>query len=403
MKASNEMRVWVKWGIGVLCLIAAGMSLWLSVQKWTGQIDSLAGCGAGSGCANVLGSKWSLVWGVIPVSVFSFLLYLSVLFTLRMSGGRVRWYRSFVAWMCLWAAVWFTGLQWVVLKTICPYCMAMHGLGVLLACVILVGDRERSEKKRVKAGWRRSAVAVVLAACCVAGLAVVQQWGPEPQTYREDVLNAGDVSVAKGDTCVHEKGEGREVTFLNEKKTYRVKTLPHLGSAEADHVVVEYFDYTCEACREMHGLLQALVTRYPEKLAVIVLPVPLHRQCNPYLPQGVEDQENACELARLALQVWRADPAKFAEFHQNLFGLQGMPVELAEALAVSLVGEGALTNSEALSWANAVIAANVEDYRWMVKNTPVMPKLLIRGSVMVQGAMKNESDLEEVLKKHLEW
>ena len=70
----QDMKPAVKWILCILSAAAFALSFWLTVQKWTGNIDSLAGCGAGSDCANVLGSKWSMVMGLIPVSVFSCLL-----------------------------------------------------------------------------------------------------------------------------------------------------------------------------------------------------------------------------------------------------------------------------------------------------------------------------------------
>ena len=73
---SHDMKPAVKWILCILSVLAFALSLWLTIQKWTGNIDSLAGCGSGSDCANVLGSKWSMVMGLIPVSVFSCLLYL---------------------------------------------------------------------------------------------------------------------------------------------------------------------------------------------------------------------------------------------------------------------------------------------------------------------------------------
>ena len=389
---SRRFKLWVV----LLCVLAATGSLWLSVQKWTGQIDSLAGCGSGSGCSNVLGSKWSLVFGVIPVSVFSFLLYVSVLLSLIKVAGRWGsfgvWWRRLAAWLCLWAAVWFTGLQLVELKTICPYCMTMHGVGVLLGLSLLWGEKWSFRE--------RGAIGVMCgAAVCVMGLAGVQYFGPDPLTYREDVLSmTQDQGKKKRD--VHALGAGRLVSFLSGSKAYRVESLPHLGRGDAPCVMVEYFDYTCEACRETHRLLEDAVARYPDRLVVVVLPIPLERSCNPYLPKGIPDHESACKLARLSLVVWRADPKKFAEFHENLFEMQGMPYELAESLAVGLIGEDALSSRENQDWADAVLAQNVADYQWLIKKTPVLPKLLMGGSVVIQGEVNDSRSLQALLEKH---
>ena len=400
MKPSVAMKPWLKGAIALLCLMAAGMSLWLSVEKWSGRIDSLAGCGAGSGCANVLGSKWSVVFGDVPVSAFSFLLYVSVFLSLGLNLGAraegARWFRSLAAWMCLWAAVWFTGLQVWVIGALCPYCMTMHGVGVLLGLTILVGERE-------KRGGQKRGLAMILAAFSVIGLSVVQYYGPEPLTYRVDTVDhlVGDAAGdASGADDIHSAGDGSAVTFLNGRKSYRVEGLPHLGSADAKYVVVEYFDYTCEACREMHVYLEEAVKRHPGELAVVVLPIPLNRSCNPHLAEGMKDHENACELARLTLKVWRADSSKFPEFHRNLFELQGLPIEAAESMAYGLVGEDKMSAAND-AWVDAILSQNVKDYQLLSRKSPVMPKLLLTGSVVVQGVMKDGQTLESLLKEHL--
>lgn len=393
---SIRMTVAWRWIVALLCVVAAGLSLWLSIEKWAGRIDSLAGCGAGSGCANVLGSRWSVVFGEIPVSAFSFSLYIFVLFSLGVRAEAARWFRALAAWLCIWAALWFTGLQIFVLHTICPYCMTMHGVGSLLGGAILLGEKG--------GGIKKGLLVSMMAAVGVAGLALIQYFGPDPPTHRVDVLNTGGIITDSGldgePEDRHAQGVGRKIVFLDGAKSYNIDELPHLGSADAEHVVVEYFDYTCEACRDMHGYLERAVTRRPKKLAVIVLPIPLHRDCNQNLPKGLDDHENACELARLALKVWRADPSLFAEFHRNLFENQGIPIEVAESLAVGLVGEEKMSNDHHV-WVEAVLAQNVADYQWLTQTTHVMPKLLLKESVIVQGLMKDQAAFDGLLNEHL--
>jgi uncharacterized membrane protein len=391
MTRSMEMKPLVKWLIVVVAIAAAGMSLWLTIEKLTGRINTLAGCGAGSGCANVLGSKWSVVLGVVPVSVFSFLLYIAVLASLWMGGVKVRWFRMLAAWMFLAAAVWFTALQLWVLHTICPYCMTMHGLGVLLGMLILSAELKREGLSR------RTITSLTLAIGMVMALAAVQHFGPGPETHRVDDLT-GLTAPASDDA--HAVGTGRVVSFFDGKKSYRVEELPHLGDADADHVIVKYFDYTCASCRDVHGNLSEIMAKHPGKLAVIVLPVPLNRRCNPSLPQGANDHANACELAELALRVWRADPTMFAEFHQWLFEYHDQPIQAAEAVAYSLVDEGKMSAVDQ-SWIDAVLRQDMADYKVFVKSTPVMPKILIKGSLMIQGATKDKRTIELLLKKHL--
>jgi hypothetical protein len=150
----------------------------------------------------------------------------------------------------------------------------------------------------------------------------------------------------------------------------------------------------------MHIYLEEAVARHPGELAVVVLPIPLNRSCNPNLAEGMKDHENACELARLGLKVWRADPSKFPEFHRNLFELQGLPIEAAESMAYGLVGEDKMSAGDD-DWVDAILAQNVRDYQLLSRKSPVMPKLLLTGSVVVQGVMKDGQTLESLLKEHL--
>ncbi len=393
MKKCGAVRPAARVVVALLALVAFSLSLWLTVQKLTGKIDTLAGCGAGSGCANVLGSKWSMVFGVVPVSVLSCLLYLGVLASLFFPVRVAGWFRLLAAWLCIGAAVWFTGLQLLVMHTICPYCMVMHGLGVLLGGGILVSE--------VKSGWSvgRAVLPLLVAVPLVAGLAAVQHFGPEPETHLVDdtvvVEETGDV-----DAGIHAAGEGRVVSFFNGRKLYRVGELPHLGEVDAGHVIVKYYDYTCEACRDVHGRLEKVMEKYPGKLAVVVLAVPLDRECNPHLPQGVKDHRDACKFARLSLRVWRAEPEKFREFHKWLFEFHDQPYEVAEAMAYSLVGAEKMDAVDA-KWIDAVLAENVSDYRQLTSQTPVMPKILLKGAKVLHGVTRDAGTLEDVLQQEL--
>ena len=394
---TKDMKPAVKWILCTLLVVAFSLSLWLTVQKWTGNIDSLAGCGSGSDCANVLGSKWSMVMGLIPVSVFSCLLYLVMVVSLWTRGDLMIWLRSLFAWILLSAALWFIALQLFFMQIICPYCMVVHGLGVSIGLVVLL-TRPREKKK----GFGLFAT-LLPAVLLVAALALTQHYGPAPETHRLGHSTTGQLqpqSDEQGEGMIHLAGDGRLVVFMAETKSYRVEQLPHLGEADAKHVLVKYFDYTCEACFTTHKYLDELMAKYPGQLAVIVLPVPLERACNPHLLVGLKDHPNACKFAELSLRVWRANPEMFAEFHRSLFECREQPYEVAEAMVYSLVDPDKLDAVDD-TWIKALLQQNISDYASFVADTPVMPKLLIKDSLIVHGKTKDQETLETLLKKHL--
>jgi len=314
-----------------------------------------------------------MVFGVIPVSVFACLLYIASFVSMWITGIPMRWFRMLTAWVLIGAACWFTALQLFVVHTICPYCMTMHGLGTLIGGLILYSEF------KVRTAITRAMTSLMAAMILVAGLAAVQYFGPAPETH---LVN--DVTV----------------DFLEGRTSYSVDELPHVGPTNAEHIIVKYFDYTCGSCKTVHRNLEKFMAKYPGKLAVIVLPVPLNKQCNSNLPIRIKNHRNACEFARLSLAVWRADQSKFKEFHQWLFKYHEPPYEAVRAMAYSLVGA---ENMEAVnaSWGEAVLQENIADYKILIRNTPVMPKLLLGGSTVMQGATKDSATFELLLKQHL--
>ncbi|MFI4873903.1 MAG: DsbA family protein, partial [Blastopirellula sp. JB062] len=59
--------------------------------------------------------------------------------------------------------------------------------------------------------------------------------------------------------------------------------------------------------------------KYGGQLAVVVMPLPLSHHCNAYVPETLPEHENACQLAYLAINLWRTKPEAFDGFHHWLF------------------------------------------------------------------------------------
>ncbi len=380
-----------------LRLLAIGgllLSGWLLFQKATGNITYLVGCGAGSGCANVLGSRWSQ-WFFIPVTAFSFLLYAALIFL----TFRPRRTPLLAVGTCLaGAALWFGIVQAFILKSFCPWCLAAHGIG--LACAILVFRRER-----ISAGPFKPGLLAGLAALAV--LVAGQLLGPVPDTHAEsEVVLAPEPEAAgpagKETGPVHSRGPGRKVTFLGNKE-YNLSTLPHLGPADAPNVLVKYYDYSCDSCRDLHEDLEALMAKHPGKFCIILLPCPINRSCNPHVPQHLENHAYACELARLALACWRTDPASFPAVNHALFARPVLSPQQALEKVKPLMKKPLPPEALEDPWIAEVLAADAEDYKRVnITNSGqanyLMPKLLVGGTRMLHGVTKTR----EILFKAIE-
>jgi hypothetical protein len=204
--------------------------------------------------------------------------------------------------------------------------------------------------------------------------------------------------LAHASAPVHSRGGGRKVAFDRGRKSYDVAALPHLGPSTAERVMVEYFDYQCAACRRMSGFLDALLERHPRDLAVILLPVPLDRACNPDVPLEGE-HPGSCEIARAALAVWRSAPASFPVFHRKLMA-DPSPAN-AVRFALEHVSQQQLDASGKDPWMDELIQANRVDWRVFSSTTDKLPKLLIRDSRILHGLPSGEEDFIRVMEKEL--
>jgi uncharacterized membrane protein/protein-disulfide isomerase len=128
----------------LLCLAALLISAYLA---WSAiRLQPVIGCSGSEliDCEHVLNSHWSKVLG-IPVSVPAVGLYATLLGLLAFAGRPAP--PAFQRLLCLvlsvgfltagWAAVWFIGLQVLVLQHLCPWCLAAHTCGLLLSLLAL--------------------------------------------------------------------------------------------------------------------------------------------------------------------------------------------------------------------------------------------------------------------------
>ena len=207
---------------------------------------------------------------------------------------------------------------------------------------------------------------------------------PPPRSAGEPAANSG----------------ARPLRFLDGALVFDLQEMPVIGSTQAGSVIVKYFDYTCKSCRTMHGELEAVQRQYPGQLAVVMLPCPLDRNCNPAAPPG-NAHRDACIYARLALAVWRADREQFPKFHDELFQLQGnLTPAIARKKAVELVGEAALSRAEQDPWIAKTLDKTFSIYRIMARQNPRMPKVVLGGTVILHGVTVSQSDLVGALEKY---
>ncbi|WP_372723135.1 DsbA family protein, partial [Novipirellula sp.] len=173
---------------------------------------------------------------------------------------------------------------------------------------------------------------------------------------------------------------------------------PLIGKPDAELVFVELFDYTCPHCQRTHAALSQAKARYGDRLAVIVLPVPLDRACNPTVKQTGAAHAEACELARLAISVWVVDPTAFPKFHDYVF--ESKP-NYAAALqrASQMVDSEKLRETMSGSIPSDYIAKHVALYKRAGEGA--IPKLMFPTSTTV-GEVASGERLIQLISQHLE-
>jgi len=171
------------------------------------------------------------------------------------------------------------------------------------------------------------------------------------------------------------KKQRRIVAFMGGRAKLDANQWPLDGNPNAKHVFVEMFDYTCPHCRSTTKALYEAKAKLGGDVAVIALPVPLNSMCNPLIQKNHPSHVESCQLARLAVCVWRCDPAKFSEFHKWMFQGQLSPnYNQAMAKAAELVGSEQLNKELSKKIAGQYVERHVKLYK-MVGGGAV-PKLL---------------------------
>lgn len=292
----------------LLCIV-------MSIHSLSGS--TLVGCGAGSACDSVLGGRWSMLFGIFPVSGLAAGVYMAYLLCygvfMLSKDDEVRDLASkamlLFSGAIIGAALWFIGLQIFAEGTLCKYCMSAHALGILCACLTLSALLPGKKSYRT---WPAAGVGLA------AVLAVVQALTAPGSVYQE--------------------GSGEEAFPL-----IQAGEAPVLGNPEAEFVIDLLYDYQCSHCRKVHQMLPEIIDHFGGKVAFVLCPCPLSPKCNPYVPKEETRFEGSCDLARLALAVYQLEPEEFPAFDAWLFGSdeeswRSRPVAAARERAAAIVG-----------------------------------------------------------------
>jgi uncharacterized membrane protein len=398
---------WWRWVMTGLSTLALALSAYLSWHYLMG--GSVIGCGGGNSCDQVLSSRWSAIGGVLPVSGLAMGAYLALLVaiffigpTSAMPDRRLAWGAMLVlVGAAAGSAIWFTIVQMWVIRAFCPYCMAAHTTGLLLAALVI---------------WRAPLqLEDVSTAVALPNPAPNATTGSAPQrvigTLPAIVLPLIGLALAGILAAAQVIFTPKEVYLAGESQnnlpTIDTSAVPLVGSPDAPYIITEFFDYKCAHCQQVHAMLDEVIRLYNGKVAFVLRPAPLNSQCNPYVARDREEFKDSCELARISLVVWAAKREAFPAFDQWMFapepGALWLPrsVDAARAKAVALVGQEKFDAARNDPWINWYMQTSIEIYGKTVDQSGNSIPRMAYGIHWVTPEPQDAAELVLILQKGL--
>jgi len=213
--------------------------------------------------------------------------------------------------------------------------------------------------------------------------------------FNPSVLLHGQVASQLPKATADER-PSHQVRVLNNLKlnTY---DWPLVGKPDAELIFVELFDYTCPHCQRTHLAIERARQKYGDRLAVLTLPVPMDRQCNPTVLSTHSKHAEACAIAKLAVAVWTVAPIQFAEFHHYLFTTKPRYQQATEK-ASQMIGSQNLQQAMQSKIPGDYISKHVALYQKAGGGT--IPKLMFPETTVV-GAIESETALASLIEQHL--
>lgn len=338
-----------------LVTIVLLLSAILCIHSISGR--GLIGCSQGTHCNLVLGSKWSFLFGIIPVSALASGVWITFLICLILHKGSDLEMQYFLNRILLilsgaitGSAAWFIWLQSYMIKAFCPYCMTAHILGIIISALTVIWC--------IKQKPGHSILNIAFGLFIAVAMAVVQ-FITTPLTLAE----RGFTSEPLPELSSHE--------------------LSVTGDPDAPHVITLLFDWQCSHCRLVHNMLPDVVERLQGKVAFILCPISLSRECNPLIPQSDTDRfSGSCQLLRIGLALWRTSAIAFSRYEEWYWGnpTKGWTppsVKDATAYASDLIGAEKLESAMNDPWIDDYMQTVLQIFgRTSTGNRSAVPRMI---------------------------
>lgn len=397
-------------GLSALALVLCIILSWHDLAG-----GSMIGCNPGSPeCDQVLGSRWSTIAGVLPVSGLAVGVYLALLVASFFIGPDTEVLLRRLVWSAILvlvgsaagSAIWFTIAQKWIIGVFCPYCMTIHLIGLLLAALVIWQAPRQLDGDSTDAGCRRTSDVGLKSAIAVAPQSKIRN--------RKSAIGLGLAGLAlAGILAASQVVFTPPSIFLDGEAQDNLSVIdPHdallVGSPDATYVVTLLFDYQCPRCQQMHFLLNEVIRRYGGKLAFALSPAPLSSRCNPYIPRDVDEYKDSCDLVKVGLAVWVARREAFPAFENWMFTFESgdrwrpRNLDAARAKAIELVGQAKFDAALADPWIERYVQTSIRIYGQTIQGGKGGVPKLIFGSRWAIPQPSNANDLVMILQQSLD-
>lgn len=145
-KPSKTIRKWIAPAFIIFSVVGLADASYLTAKHYLG---SAIYCPVFGDCEKVITSSYSAIFGV-PVSLLGALYYftflvLTILF-LDTKNEKIMSFAARVSVLGLAASVWFSFLQFFVIKAFCPYCLVSAGTSAALFILGALWLKSKSQK-----------------------------------------------------------------------------------------------------------------------------------------------------------------------------------------------------------------------------------------------------------------
>jgi uncharacterized membrane protein len=434
--------------VRVLLVSAMLITGYLSLVSLS-QDSGVPGCGPESSCDQVLSSQWAS-WLGVPITLPGLVLYgvflLNTFFINSKTldkAKRTLNLQVLCSFAILAAALWFVGVQAVVIKAFCPYCCTAHALASAAAILFLMQGNSLGARLSVRLNFAGAGIAALVFVGIVAGAQVLfpkKQAGPIIVSMEEKNSNVEQIepSIPEASTPPQEPSpieptQDPEIEPVDEpavevappvdvqpapKVAIRIPPLPlpnstiqfnpvrlpTLGAPDAPHRMGLMFDYTCHHCRNVHGFVRQLLKKYDGKLSCMLIPVPLDANCNPFVKTTQRDHIDACKYAKICLAVQLLAPEKYDAFDQWLFTdhEKVKTVDAVRTHAENLVGKDVLAKTVESAEVAAQLKQDFDAYQVNYRNSGkgLLPQTIINTHVIF-GPPPDVETLDKIMKQLL--